>query len=78
LDSGVGTQMEIASGSPSRAMSVVASKRPADSASCSCSSETSFTWEWPSFKPSTTRAMMSKPSTRYPALASSTASGSPT
>ncbi len=64
FESGVGTQMEIASGSPSRSASVVASKRPESTTAWSWASLTSFTCEWRPFKPSTTRSLISKPSTR--------------
>ena len=51
LDSGVGTQIEIASGSDRRAMSVVELKRPHSMASFSCESVTSLTWERPCVEP---------------------------
>ena len=78
LESGVGTQMEMASASARRSMSLVALKRPSLTAACSWASLTSFTCERPALRPSTTFCWMSNPSTRKPALASSTASGSPT
>src|SRR4051794_5936024 len=70
--------METASASPIRDMSLEALKRPALTAARSCASLTSFTCEWQPLSPSTTRCCTSKPSTRYPAWASSMASGSPT
>ena len=54
LESGVGTQMEIASGSASRSMSLVALSRPPRTTAWSWASVTSFTWEWPALSPSTT------------------------
>src|ERR1043166_3968914 len=78
FDSGVGTQIEIASASRRQAPSLVAMKRSPFRIEASCATETSFTWERPAIRPSTTRRLTSKPITRYPACASSTASGSPT
>ena len=78
MESGVGTEIEIASHSASRAMSVVASRRPVSSASASSASVTSSMWLRPAFTPSTTTGSMSNPTARSPERAISTERGRPT
>ena len=64
LESGVGTQIEIASASRSLPPSRVAVKRPEAMISFSCASGTSLTWDRPLLRPSTTRWLTSNPRTR--------------
>ena len=64
LESGVGTQIEIASGSLSRDPSVVATKRPSFSISASCTSDVSLMCDLPDISPFTTRSLISYPKTR--------------
>jgi hypothetical protein len=78
FESGVGTLIEMTSGSRSRLRSVVAENFFAWTASATVAPATSSTCERPPLSMSTTRALISNPSTRYPARTISIASGRPT
>ena len=78
MDRGVGTQIDTTSGSRSRPRSVVAVNMPSFVKDPTSALGTSWTWERPWVRPSTTALLTSNPSTRKPARANSIASGRPT
>ena len=68
MERGVGTQIDTTSGSRSRVRSVVAANLPSVVKRATSALGTSWTWERPWVRRSTSDLLTSNPSTRKPAL----------